>query len=121
LFSAGEINFTTGPGGLLVTGNSGSGLFRDVSGVIQALRGDHPPISVNTTGAGVTVNAASQFSTTGLARSDSLVFSGAPPGNLDRLQSGILSAIDSSKQERGSSDTPVTAAKTKVDSSKVCK
>ena len=107
---------------LTLTGSSGSGIFQQTSppGLLPVeltrVNGDHPPITVNESGAGVKI-----FQDAG--RGDAFIFSGVPPQFLDQLQSGIIFAIESTKNNRTAGfDSDVNLAKTaRVDSSKICK
>ena len=112
--AGGEIKLTAAS--LLITGDSGSGLIRTVPGFTERLDGTHPPITVNGSGAGITIIQDP-------LRNSAIVLSGAPPTNLDALQSTIISAIQATSSSRSAgADNDVNAAKNKpVDGSKICK
>ncbi|NBR28439.1 MAG: hypothetical protein EBT83_08510, partial [Betaproteobacteria bacterium] len=74
------------------------------------------PITVNNNGSGITIVQDA-------LRNSAIVLSGAPPTNLDALQSTIISAIQATSSSRSAgADNDVNAAKNKpVDGSKICK
>lgn len=114
LGAGGNIKIATA--GLVITGNNTSGLFRTIPGFTERLDGTHPPVTVNGTGGGITIIQNPLLA-------PSIVLSGAPPTDLDQLQSSIIAAIQSGTASRTAGfDNDVNNAKNKpVDGSKICK
>jgi hypothetical protein len=114
MLAAGAIDLTTTA--LIVTGNNTSGLFRTIPGFTERLDGSRPPVWVNKSGSGVLLVLNSLLG-------PSIVLSGAPPTDLDRLQAGLINALQSTSSNRAAGyESDVNNAKHKpTDASKVCK
>jgi hypothetical protein len=114
MLAAGAIDLSTKA--LVVTGNNTSGLFRTIGNFTQRLNGAYPPVWINKSGRGV-------FIVQDALLGPSFLLSGAPPSDLDRLQAGLLNALQSSSANRATGfDTDVNNAKNKpADGSRICK